>query len=174
MWLRGQLAAYMKTTITDPRIKGATKAELEITYMFMTDAEDRFFGKWESLLGITWTREDAERMFGGESDKEKLQTAQELLISKFRFPLALILRPELYKEIRMRFGLGDYSETNLSHMVNPDIPEDAQSLFNRPKEEFLRFLGKKPLDNGPLDARPNNRGDFNTDFKRTLPSSGRR
>jgi hypothetical protein len=48
LWLRGRLAAKMKTTINDPRLQDITQEQAEITFYFHEDEEVRTFERLET------------------------------------------------------------------------------------------------------------------------------
>lgn len=135
----------------------ATLEELEITYLFHKDEEDKIFQRWESILGTVWSKEDVVSIKGGEASEASVTQAVE---SKIRYPLSLLIRPEIYKELQTRFGEGNAKSESLS--VG--------------KEEFIRRMGLGQQFNQPAETGSSPNGRQNTSpFTQTSPYSlGRR
>jgi len=107
--------------------------ELETTYLFHMDEEDRHFQRWESIFGLVWSKEDVESMFGGETDG-KTPIKKVAHDKSLKYPLSLLIRPELSSELMKRFGLAPEEEGG---------KPDAESLFGVGKEEFIRRTGMR-------------------------------
>ena len=140
MWVRGRLAAKMKTTINDPRLLDLTRSQAEMTLSFFKEEESKYFSQVEEMLGILWTREDVARMTGGEENSEDISNIR---ADKIRYPLALVLKPDLIRELRMRFELDASSEDDdddgkprMAH-----IPKNAKSLAMLSKDDFMKKVG---------------------------------
>lgn len=114
----------------DPRIQDITFEQAELSLLFLENEELDLFERLEEMLGILWTREDVESMFstGGEGKASK--------ISKLKYPLALVLQPELRNQLGRQFGLYEDEDPSI-----PNIPKNATSLSTLSKEDFLAKLG---------------------------------
>lgn len=112
--------------------------------------EEQWFYKWERMLGLVWTQDDLESLARTAekkdlSETELSQIPVDSLPSTLRYPLSLLVRPELFKELQERAlpaGSGLYGM--------PHVPQDAVSLSQASKTEFLRRLGVSPVHSDDL------------------------
>lgn len=158
----------MRTTINDPRLQDLDHTQAELSLLLMEEEEDEYFERVESLLGTLWTREDVVNMLGGETGDQQVQRLSSLQLKRARYPLALILRPELFKELRERFGLGSDSDDSEGVPGMPHIPKDAKSLAKLDKNEFIRRMGFRPAEAEDGDGIPTSR-NIPTGFIPTNP-----
>jgi len=157
----------MRTTINDPRLLDLTHTQAELSLLFIHDDENEHFDRVESMLGILWTRDEVAGMFGGEVGDQQLQQIEKLDIKRARYPLALILRPDLFTELKERFGLGTGEKNEKGMPGMPHIPQNAQSLGMLDKDSFLNKLGFKSYTDDAAGS-PNHR-DVQTGFTPTTP-----
>lgn len=142
----------MRTTVRDPRILEASVSELEISLLFLQWEEDRWFDRWDNIFGTTWTPEDIQALAehakaAEEGDKplDQLEKDKERDIEDankpLRYPLSLLIRPELLQTLRERAIPALRGSKN----GMPHVPSDAISLSDTSKNEFLRKLGALPV-----------------------------
>lgn len=141
----------MRTTISDPRITSASYDELELSLSFLIWEEDQFFYKWKRMLGLTWTRKDLDFIAEGMRQDSKKKSMDELdaesesnVDADIFYPLSLLVRPELIKDLRAKAIPGHGGLDGMGH-----VPGGAKSLSDLSKEDFLRKLGVTPIS--PLD-----------------------
>ena len=131
----------MKTTINDPRLLDLTRAQAEMTLSFFKEEDLNYFSKVEEMLGILWTREDVARMTGGEENSDAIENVR---ADKIRYPLALVLKPDLIRELKLRFDLEDPSDDEEDDRGKPrmsHIPKNAKSLAMLSKDDFMKKVG---------------------------------
>ena len=139
--MRGRLAAKMKTTINDPRLLDLTRSQAEMTLSFFKEDESNNFSRIEEMLGILWTREDVARMTGGEESADDIKNVR---ADKIRYPLALVLKPELIRELKLRFEIDDSPDDDADDDGKPrmaHIPKNAKSLAMLSKDDFMKKVG---------------------------------
>jgi len=121
-------------------------AELEALLLFLQWEEKAFFERWDYMLGLVWTDEDIKALTSGLAhndgpksidDLDKSGTAQE---GALRFPLSLLIRPELIEQFK------DRSLPSINKAGMPHVPASALSLSDVGKADFLRKLGATPAD----------------------------
>ncbi len=140
------LAGKMKTTINDPRLLDLTHEQAEMSLAFLVEEENQQHAKIEGMLGLLWTRDMIEDMTGGEQTIEEVNPTR---LEKLRYPLTLILKPELLSELRSRFNIGGAAidDDDLSYDPGmPYTPKGAISMSTLSKEEFFKRVGHKQLD----------------------------
>lgn len=100
------------------------------------------------MLGLVWTQEDldmfaqhAEESKGNKTLSEMEASPVEQRPSILRYPLSLLVRPELMKSLQ-EHALP--SQGGLYGM--PHVPSSAASLSQASKEEFLRKMGATAID----------------------------
>jgi hypothetical protein len=159
----------MRTTITDPRLLDLSNMQLELSLLFMQEEDNELFDRIESMLGVLWTRDEVNQMFGGEPENVDTEKMYKIKLDRARYPLALVMRPTLMKELRERFDITEPEEGDtegapgMSH-----IPKNAKSLAMLGKEEFMRRLGQRSVETLDGDGAPNNR-DVQQGFISTTP-----
>lgn len=139
------LAGKMKTTINDPRLLDLTHEQAEMSLAFLVEEENQQHAKIEGMLGLVWTRDMIEDMTGGEQTIEEVKPTR---LERLRYPLTLILKPELLSELRSRFNIGgEEIDDDLSVDPGmPHVPKGAISMSTLSKEEFFRRVGHKQRD----------------------------
>lgn len=119
------------------------------------------------MLGLTWSIDDITNIRGGEEDGQELDKPSD----KVRFPLSVIIRPEIIKDLRERFGLAappgpDPQDTSGRRGRNaPWVPKDAQHMAFLPKEDFMRQISGGDVLTNDVSTRPaGNRAPTNPHF----------
>lgn len=112
-----------------------------MTYLFLQWEEDQWFYRWERMLGLVWTPQDLEVLSKQASKKEGSSTEESAPSvaeepSVLRYPLSLLVRPELLTTLQERAIPGGGGLFGMGH-----VPTDAQSLYGSSKEDFLRRMG---------------------------------
>jgi len=96
------------------------------------------------MLGLVWTPEDLE-VLAKQAEGQKGMTAAELENAKpvadeapraLRYPLSLLVRPELLKNLQEHAIPSGSGLFGMHH-----VPKDATSLYAASKDEFLRRMG---------------------------------
>jgi hypothetical protein len=123
----------MKTTITDSRLLDLSHEQAEITLKFFKEEEQEQTQIWETLLGLVWTKDMVSVVAGGESSESEVSS---MPISTIRYPLSLILKPELMTELRLRFGFDSEGKTKESNQNTGDTYVDTTVT----KKEFLKKM----------------------------------
>ena len=102
------------------------------------------------MLGLVWTESDLQKLAHSASDAEETEGQSATIRTpmgpneKTRFPLSLLIRPELIEQLKERIlPGGTRSKTNMPH-----VPDSAISLSSVSKEEFLRRMGAKQAPPG--------------------------
>lgn len=145
--------------------------------------EDSWFYRWERMLGLVWTPEDLQVLAEQDAKNKGNKTIEELAASApdaapsvLRYPLSLLIRPELLKSLQER---AIPAQGGLFGM--PHVPSDALSLSKASKDDFLRRMGvqsatdefdKTDIDPYSPSQRP--RGGFAEGKPRTIGGGGRR
>ncbi len=98
------------------------------------------------MLGLVWTPEDlevlarqSEAQQSGNMTAEQLENAppvEDEARRVLRYPLSLLVRPELLKNLQEHALPTTGGLFGMSH-----VPKDATSLYGSSKEEFLRRMG---------------------------------
>ncbi len=88
--------------------------------------------KVKKMLGVRWTRKDAESLHAADEKQVSSKPAQVI-----EWPLASILEPELQSSIKKTFGrkFGIDAPTWAKR-----APDDMVELYEQPKNEFLGFV----------------------------------
>lgn len=161
MWLRGKLSAKMKTSINDPRLLDLTREQAEITLAFFREEEYEYRNTLEEILGVIWTKEQVHSLSGGEDSTDNIKVTK---VDKLRYPLALILKPDLMKELKNRFGFdssGDDGTSKLDH-----VPKGTTSLGMTSKDDFIKKMGfKSSVDTDGYFIEPKTREELESGFK---------
>ena len=132
----------MKTTINDPRLRDASIAELETTYLFLQWEEDAVFYRWERMLGLVWTPEDLEVLTQQDTKNKSLEELSKSADKHsapsgiLRYPMSLLIRPELLKSLQEHAIPSQGGLYGMAH-----VPGDALSLSKASKDEFLAKMG---------------------------------
>jgi hypothetical protein len=138
----------MKTTINDPRLLDLTHEQAEISLAFFKEEESQQFIRLEEILGLRWTREAVESMIGSEDTIEDVKATD---LNIIRYPLSLIMKPNLVQELKLRFGGSNIEPTEGDDNFNydpgmPYTPPGSVSMSTLSKEEFFQRLGRKASD----------------------------
>jgi hypothetical protein len=158
MWLRGKLSAKMKTSINDPRLLDLTREQAEITLAFFREEEYEYRNTLEEILGVIWTKEQVAGLSGGEDSTDNIKVTK---VDKLRYPLALILKPDLMKELKTRFGYSDEGTSKLDH-----VPKGTTSLGMTSKDEFIKKMGfKSSVETDGYFIEPKTRAELESGFK---------
>lgn len=138
--------------MNDPRLRDASFQELETTYLFLKWEEDSLFYRWERMLGLVWTPEDLKSLAvqdtKNKSMEELSKDADRAADSSgiLRYPLSLLIRPELLKSLQEHAIPSADGLFGMSH-----VPSDALSLSKTSKEQFLAKIGAMSATADPLD-----------------------
>jgi hypothetical protein len=143
--------------------------------------EKSFFDRWDYMLGLSWTEEDILALASGldTNDGPKniadLESQEKPSSGTLRFPLSLLIRPELIKQLQERVLPAQRSKRGMPH-----VPASALSLSDVRKEDFLRKLGATPVgdrdfsDGGDMFDQPNRTQGFREGPMRTIGGGKRR
>jgi hypothetical protein len=150
------VAAKCRTTISDPRIRDSSLAELEASLLFLPWEDEAFFERWDFMLGLKWTKEDLDALAAGFSSTAGEKSIEELAGDEsqassdgsLRFPLSLLVRPELIDQLRERAIPAQGGMKGMPH-----VPASALSLSDVRKEDFLRKMGALPAQDDDLSGR---------------------
>jgi len=100
------------------------------------------------MLGLVWTQEDLDMLARHEEDNKGGKTLSEMESapvaekpSVLRYPLSLLVRPELMKSLQEHAIPSQGGLYGMSH-----VPSNAASLSQASKEEFLRKMGATAID----------------------------
>jgi hypothetical protein len=113
--------------------------ELETTLLFLAWEEDNWFYRWERMLGLVWTDEDLQYMVDQQVNGDAPAVDTSDGPRKYRYPLSLLVRPELLKSLQEKALPSSGGLFGMSH-----VPDDARSLSDATKNEFLRKMGASP------------------------------
>jgi hypothetical protein len=142
------------------------------------------------MLGLVWTQEDLDVLAKQAEGQKQMgnMTAEQLEASAptldegprtLRYPLSLLVRPELIKNLQEHALPTAGGLFGMSH-----VPKDATSLYGSTKEEFLRRMGataasaagddfeRSNVDPFAQSQRP--RGGFSESRPRPIGGGGRR
>jgi hypothetical protein len=141
--------------VNDPRIREASVADLETSLLFLQWEENEWFGRWESMLGLVWTPEDLEQIARDEKTNQGEKSIKDLEAeavvhdpnAPLRFPLSLLIRPELLQQLRERALPSKGGLFGMGH-----VPVDALSLSQVSKDDFLRKMGATPVQDRSLSS----------------------
>ncbi len=144
------MAAKCRVPISDPSIKDASLSELEASLLFIRHEEESFFSRWDYMLGLVWTESDLQSLAKSAASAEENAEGNAPIRTpmgpneKTRFPLSLLIRPELIEQLKDRvLPGGTKSKNNMPH-----VPDSAISLSSLSKEEFLKRMGASPAPAG--------------------------
>lgn len=141
--------------MNDPRIREASIADLETSLLFLQWEENDWFGRWESMLGLVWTPEDLEQIARDEKSNQGDKSIQDLESdavvhdphAPLRFPLSLLIRPELLQQLRERALPSKGGLFGMGH-----VPAEALSLSQVSKDDFLRKMGATSVQDRSLSS----------------------
>jgi len=106
------------------------------------------------MLGLKWTKEDIVALaanMGKPADQKSIADLDSESTSSdgtLRFPLSLLVRPELLDQLKER---ALPSQGGMKGM--PHVPASALSLSDVKKEDFLRKMGVLPAGDRDLSGR---------------------
>lgn len=144
--------------------------------------EESFFNRWDYMLGLVWTEEDIMSLASGlvAEDRSKSLTELEADTSEqrgngsLRFPLSLLIRPELIEQLKEKAIPPQGGKHGMPH-----VPASATSLSDVTKEDFLRKLGATPVQDkdfssgGDMFDQPRRAQGFREGPMRTIGSKRR-
>lgn len=108
------------------------------------------------MLGLVWTEEDIMKLASGLATKDGPKSLADLEKEdtpeqgngSLRFPLSLLIRPELIETLRAKVLPSQGSKHGMPH-----VPASAISLSDVRKEDFLRKLGATPVQDRDFSSR---------------------
>ena len=139
-----------------------TYEECETALYVLMHEEEKWFERWERILGTLWTKSDLETVKGGE-ENEPTDFAE---TEQMRFPLATIINTKLISEIRERFKGGTDTKAHKPGM--PHVPKNAIPMADLSPEDFKKKLGQTTLRDALTDHQ-GPRTPKATGFKETTP-----
>lgn len=100
------------------------------------------------MLGLVWTEEDIMSLATGLAKDDGPKSLAELEADtteqrgngSLRFPLSLLIRPELIEQLKEKALPSQGGKHGMPH-----VPASATSLSDVTKEDFLRKLGATPV-----------------------------
>lgn len=101
------------------------------------------------MLGLVWTEDDISGLARGIAAENKPKTLADLESatvvpkkkSPLRFPMSLLIRPEIIDQLT-----GGAASTRTSKPGMPHVPNSAVSMSDLPKEDYMRMMGATPVD----------------------------
>lgn len=107
------------------------------------------------MLGLKWTKEDLDSLaanFGKSADQTNIDDLKKRDVPRgdgsMRFPLSLLVRPELIDTLKERALPSQGGLKGMAH-----VPASALSLADVKKEDFLRKMGVTPATEDDLSGR---------------------
>jgi len=129
----------MQTTINDPRIIACQDAlELDLSIRAIEDIEREKLRSLERVLGTLWTAEDFAKAKKQEDQLALLDDGEQTeqpkhKFDELRFPLATLINPKVVESARDQLAVQE-------GLKQTDVPEGTESLFDLPKDEFLKRM----------------------------------
>lgn len=133
------------------------------------------------MLGLVWNEEDIAALASGLAKEDKpgsiadLEDEEAPQEGSLRFPLSLLIRPELIDQLKERVLPSQGGKLGMPH-----VPASALSLSDVRKEDFLRKMGATPVqDDGSFSDRdqfdqPRRSSGFQPGPPRTIGGGRRR
>jgi len=118
----------------DPKFQQLSANPLVLSFAahWLKKEEDAWWSRLGTLLGVNWTREQAEML--AQSDKKQR------MINDLFIPLAMAIKPELYETILRSFGVSKYGKlVGMGDYIPRKEEEFVELDESVPKEIFLKF-----------------------------------